>query len=88
MFWYSVSRAVLIGACSERLLRRLRGDELNGETMKVRQTRAGEIVDSLHSHPSISADSAEKPCRATVLADTFPETVAQGFVPVVAKAFR
>jgi hypothetical protein len=44
----------------------------------------GEIVDSSRSHLSISAENAEKPTRAKVLAEPSPGTVAQGVVLVIA----
>ena len=45
------------------------------------------IVDSPHSPFSICAENAEKPLRATVLAEPFPGTVAQGLVLVIANEF-
>jgi hypothetical protein len=44
----------------------------------------GEIVDSPLSLLSNSAESAENPLRATLLAEPFPGTVAQGVVLVIA----
>ena len=46
-----------------------------------------EIVDSLLSHLPNSAETAEKPLRATVLAEPLAGTVAQGGVLVIAKEF-
>jgi hypothetical protein len=42
----------------------------------------------LYPHRSNSAEIAEKPLRATLLAEPFPGAVAQGGVLVIAKEFR
>jgi len=46
-----------------------------------------DIVDSARSHFFNSAENPEKPLRATLLAEPFPGTVAQGLVLVFAKEF-
>ncbi len=51
-------------------------------------TRVGDIVYSPRSHLPKSAETAENPLRATVLAEPFPGTVTQGLVLVFAKEFR
>jgi hypothetical protein len=52
------------------------------------ESSAIEIVDSPHSHLPNSAETAEKPPQATLLAEPFPGTVAQGVVLVFSKEFR
>jgi predicted dinucleotide-binding enzyme len=49
---------------------------------------AGETVITPWSRLPNSAEAAEKPLRATLLAETFPGAVAQGDVLVFAKEFR
>jgi hypothetical protein len=46
-----------------------------------------EIVDSLRSHLSNSAETVKKSNRAKLLAEPFPGPVAQGVVLVIAREF-
>jgi hypothetical protein len=48
----------------------------------------GDFVDRAHPRFCNSAQSAEKPRRATLLAEPFPGAVAQGGVLVFLKDFR